>query len=417
MRRTSVVRLLPNKGEEGKLKLLCSLSARLWNEVNYERRRQFFSKKGVDMRGTYKTYYEKYKVLIGSATAQQVLNKNDEAWRSFFASLRKKKTGGLPRHITKVDPPGYMKDGGRRKLWAVLRNDQYKIEGDKLILKGLGAIGRLEVEYRGEIHLRGEQGRLEIINVDGAWYAHISFEAEEKAVRGAWREVPGTPRGGLRAGVDVGINNLLAVYVEDGRTALYSGRPLKAIAFYYRRKIADYQSTLNGSRTSKRLRRLYRKWLRKARHFINTQVRRAIEWLYEGGVSTIYVGYPKEIARNNGNFYTVNLWHYGYLLKRVVEVAEEYGINAVLVPEEGTSKRCPIHGEGCGIRIKRGLFKCTKSGIVFNADLVGAYNIMAKSIAPSPAGDRGNGPDTRPGAEPDGNVAPNLPALAGTLAL
>jgi hypothetical protein len=40
-------------------------------------------------------------------------------------------------------------------------------------------------------------------------------------------------------------------------------------------------------------------------------------------------------------------------------------------------------------------------------------------IAPSPVWGRGNGPETRPGIEPSGrgDVIPNLPALAGTLAL
>ena len=37
MRRTSIVRLSADKDTENKLKLLCSLSAKLWNEVNYER--------------------------------------------------------------------------------------------------------------------------------------------------------------------------------------------------------------------------------------------------------------------------------------------------------------------------------------------------------------------------------------------
>jgi hypothetical protein len=40
-------------------------------------------------------------------------------------------------------------------------------------------------------------------------------------------------------------------------------------------------------------------------------------------------------------------------------------------------------------------------------------------IAPSPGRGRGNGPETRPGVESPkrGDVAPNLPALAGTPAL
>jgi len=78
MKRTSIVELVVDKNSEEKLKLLCSLSSKLWNEINYTRRRMFFEKKGVDLKTTYKKYYEKYKTLIGSTTTQQILNKNDE---------------------------------------------------------------------------------------------------------------------------------------------------------------------------------------------------------------------------------------------------------------------------------------------------------------------------------------------------
>jgi len=42
----------------------------------------FFEEKGVDLKATYKEYYEKYKALLGSATTQQVLNKNEELGRA-----------------------------------------------------------------------------------------------------------------------------------------------------------------------------------------------------------------------------------------------------------------------------------------------------------------------------------------------
>ena len=77
--------------------------------------------------------------------------------------------------------------------------------------------------------MRGEQGRLEI-HYDHdrrRWYAHISFEVSEKAVRGEWVKVPRQPKGNLTAGIDIGINNLIAVYVENGSTMLVNGRPLK----------------------------------------------------------------------------------------------------------------------------------------------------------------------------------------------
>jgi len=162
MRRTSIVELVVDKASENILKVLCSLSSKLWNEINHARRRTFFEKKGVDLRSTYKEFYEKYKALIGSATAQQILNKNDEAWRSFFTMLKLKKEEKLPPFITRINPPGYKKKASRRTLWTALRRDQYRIEGDKLVIKGVGAVGKLELRYKGLVHLKGEQGRLEI---------------------------------------------------------------------------------------------------------------------------------------------------------------------------------------------------------------------------------------------------------------
>ena len=101
MKRTSIVELVVDKNSEERLRLLCNLSSKLWNEVNYARR-MFFEKRGVELKATYKEFYEKYKTLIGSATAQQILNKNNEAWRSFFKMLKLKKESKLPPFITKI---------------------------------------------------------------------------------------------------------------------------------------------------------------------------------------------------------------------------------------------------------------------------------------------------------------------------
>jgi putative transposase len=57
---------------------------------------------------------------------------------------------------------------------------------------------------------------------------------------------------------------------------------------------------------------------------------------------------------------------YGYLLKRIHEVAEEYSTAVSFIGEEKTSSKCPIHGDGCGKRIKRGLFKCERLKKGFN---------------------------------------------------
>jgi len=232
----------------------------------------------------------------------------------------------------------------------------------------------------GLIHLKGEQGRLEIHYEPDRkrWYAHISFEVSEKAARGVWTIVPKKPRGDLVAGIDVDINNLMAVYVENSLTKLVNGRPLKAISHYWRLRIAEYQSMLNkyGLKTSRRLRTMYSKWRRQIKSCVDSRVRRAVEWLYNVEVSIIKVGYPRNIAQENVDFSNVHVWTYGYLLRRIYEVAEEHGITVVYVNEAYTLSKCPIHGERCGSRVKRGLFKCARLNKVFNADLVEAYNIL-----------------------------------------
>ena len=127
-------------------------------------------------------------------------------------------------------------------------------------------------------------------------------------------------------------------------------------------------------------------------------------------ISTIKVGYPKGIAQENGDFDNNNVWTYGYLLKRIAEVAEEYGMDVVYVDESYTSSRCPLHGDGCGVRISRGLFKCTTMNKVFNADLAAAYNILMTPITPSPGRGRGNGRRPGQGLNPQkGDVAQTSP--------
>jgi len=389
MKRTCIVELIVDEETEKKLKQLCDLSSKLWNEVNYARLGMWLEKKPIDFEATYREFYEKYKPLIGAVTAQTIIRKNNDAWKTFFRLLELRGEGRLPPFMKKVSPPGYKKKRKSRVLWTIVRKGQYEMDGDRIIIKWLGAIGWIEVRCKGPIYLRGERGELMIRYDDDRkrWYAHIAFsKVYEKMVRGEWRRVPLQPRGDLTAGIDVGINNLLAIYVENGLTKLVSGRPLKAISHYWRKKIAEYQSTLNGYglETSKRLRQMYAKWRRQVRHYIDVRVREAVEWLYDIGVSKVKVGYPRGIAQENGNFNNVHVWTYGYLLRRVREVAEEYGIRVIYVDEKGTSTRCPLHGDGCGIRVYRGLLKCTQLNEIFNADIAAARNILRMQITPEP---------------------------------
>jgi len=76
--------------------------------------------------------------------------------------LKARKEGRTPPFMARVNPPGYRKRDGRKTLWTVLRNDQYRIEGEYIVIKGLGAVGSIRIRYSGKIHIAGRQGRAEI---------------------------------------------------------------------------------------------------------------------------------------------------------------------------------------------------------------------------------------------------------------
>ena len=173
-----------------------------------------------------------------------------------------------------------------------------------------------------------------------------------------------------------------------------------------------------GLRTSKRLRLMHRKMRLQMKNYIDHQMRELFRWLRENGIGTVAVGLPHDIAHQKGTEYTVNIWSYGYITRRLKEVAEEEGIDVHFVTEEHTSTTCPFHKtKKCGRRITRGLFKCFKLGKVMNADLVGAFNILRKFLHNPESSRKGRIGviGRRPGQGLNGrDVAPNLPALAGT---
>ncbi|MFO7966798.1 MAG: transposase [Archaeoglobaceae archaeon] len=342
--------------------------SRLWNEVTYRRRQTFFN--GEMDWGTGEQYH-KYKGLVGSATAQQVIRKNNEAWKSFFALLKQKREGKLPPHIDKVSPPGYWKDRdtGERCKKVLVRCDSYNLRGD--VLK----FGKMKIKWSGQNKWKGKQGRLEIVydRLSGHWYAYQPVTVEPLH----------QPIGDKRAYVDLGVRVPVMAHVEgDTETFGYRANSLLSDWWYWTNRIAQCQSELkkvSGKSKSKRLSKLYRKRRKRFRHQVNTIVSRFVATCYSRSVSEIVMGDLTGI-RDNGNMgkksnsMVHNFWSHSYLIQRIEEKAEEYGIKVVQVDERGTSSQCPK----CGSKkvVKRGrLLKCKDCGLEAHRDAVGSVNI------------------------------------------
>ena len=167
MRRTNTFKLSPTTEQEAELFNRADACARMWNQITYKRRQSFFN--GQLDWNTDETYHHN-KNIIGSASAQQIIRKNNEAWKSFFALVKQKKKGILPPHINKIRPPGYWKDKntGRRKLKYLVRCNNYILTDTLLKLPF-----KLTIKWKGSNKWQGKQGRLEIScdELTGQWYA------------------------------------------------------------------------------------------------------------------------------------------------------------------------------------------------------------------------------------------------------
>jgi putative transposase len=401
-KRTNVVRLLPNGFQERKLRRLADLSAKLYNEINYERRHKFFQQRHIDFDTTWDKYYEKYKGKLGSANTQAIMQKNNEAWSSFFSLLKLKKKGRLPPHIKHVSPPSYWKDKDTRsrKLLLVIRQDEYAVDEDnhRLILKYFG----LEIDFAGRLRWYGKQGRLEIYydETKHAWYASIPIDVgvettttkkgnnkSKYIVKGERKTIQASiPKGDKAASIDLGINVMASVITNDGTWLLYKGVRTKQDYFYLQKKISEVQSladkakNINDENAYQELnivkRRFFKRLTKRLLHLYRNFASHLLKILHELNVSTIYLGYPFNISQEKGNKFNANMWSYRKLMNTIELKAQEYGMKVYEVVEYNTSKYCALHNVEVN-RGNRGVINCTL-GHKLHADLNGALNILKK---------------------------------------
>jgi len=353
-------------------------SAVLWNMANYERRQAFIkhlkASSYAKQCATFKNS-EPFKDL-GTCKAQALLSKLNEAWRSYYALLRLKKNGKLPSTVERVSPPRYWKKNGKREAKAFyVRNDGYHINEDSITISK-----NLKIPYRsGELWV-GRQGRLEVLKdeLSRKWYAHIPVEVQH--------EPPSRIDAKKKASLDLGICNLAALHIEGTKPTIYSGRAVLSDWVYHTKKIAEKQSQLPKQKhTSKRIAIAFRRRQRRLKHAVNAMLRSIFQKLEHENVGVLAIGDLNGIRAEanhgfNGNQKLHNFWVFNQIEKRIMELAEEYGIQIRKVSERNTSKTCCLCGKQHNGRIERGLMVCREKHRSINADVNGAVNILNVAV-------------------------------------
>ncbi len=380
MRRTTTFKLSPTKEQEVELFNRADACAGMWNQITYKRRQSFFS---GQMDWNTDEAYHHYKKIVGSASAQQIIRKNNEAWKSFFALVKQKKEGTLPPHINKIRPPGYWKDRrtGKRKLRYLVRCDNYTLGVTMLKLPF-----KLQLKWKGSNRWQGKQGRLEIScdELTGQWYAFMPVEVKP----------PHQLQGTKKAYVDLGVKVPIMAMLE-GTTQVFGYRANSMLAewWYWNHKLAQHESllkTTNDVHASKTFSRLFRTRKRRFRDVINKVVNDFVIRCWSQGVSEIVLGELTNIRATaqfskKSNSMILLFWSHRYLVNRIKEKAEEYGITVREIDERGTSSVCPRCGAKRIVRKGR-LFRCIQCKLEAHRDAVGCVNIRLAQGDPLAAG-------------------------------
>ena len=377
--------LKPDENTNIILSSLTYASARLFNVGNYERHE--YKKLGFDKMPD---WYDQKKRLkdnlwfksLPSQTAQDVLQRVDEGWKSYFKIL---KTKG----IENPKPPFYKPKGGHYNIKYL--NNSFKLLGNTIRFM----ISKKEKEYLKEnyniinnffyITLDKELNDIKQIEIkyinEYKYDVNVIYEVSDIDIKKS---------NDRYISIDMGICNLATIYDNKGYSFIISGSAYQNTLYYYNKKIAYYKSILDMQRkttkcSSKRLKSLYKKKKRVITYILHKSTKMIVDYCYDNDITRVIIGDITNIRKDNNKGHINNQKLHSLpffdFYKKLEYKLKLRGISLIYENEAYTSS-CPIDSKDISkeyqekYRVKRGLYK--QDNIIYNADSVGAYNIMRK---------------------------------------
>lgn len=367
---------------------LCFKAKNLYNAALYKFRQSYFDETTktlgwMEINTLFSQSRQEDFVSLQSKVANCVIKMLGSNISSFFGLLKLKKEG---KYNKKVKLPKYL----------------HKTEGRFVLDFRSGTISKK----------RGEKG--EIILCPRSYNIKIPTKIKEKIkcvrvvpcrnyykVEMIYEFKEALPKNeGYIAGIDPGSKNLLAIAFSDKekRPLIISGKKIKSINCYFNKLIGEAQSKLRPKTyKSSRLDRLWTKRENKLSYEMHVISNFVTNLLDESGCHKVVIGDNKEqkheikLGRKNNRKF-VQIPHQK-LFQMIEYKCKKKGIEVIMREESYTSKASFIDNdfipkfdpknkkeyEFSGKRIKRGIYK-TFNGKKINADINGAYNIMAKQF-------------------------------------
>ena len=383
------------------LKSLCRYAKNMYNIVLYNIRQYYFEF------NEYLNYYDTYALLkndetykfLGAKTSQNIMQKIDENFKSFFSLIKLKKQG---LYNAKVKIPNYLDKDGYFSIemdkFSIDKNGFLKIYMSKEFETLYGS-----VKVKVPSNLLSDNIKIKLIKLIpkyDASYFELHYTYEEIGTQNKKINLDYTKY----LGIDLGVNNLCTCVTNDGNSFIIDGKYLKSINQFANKQSAYYRSILNkqGLLHSKKINSIWCNRNNKIEDYLNKTVNYIINYCLNNNIGNIIIGYNKDIQNssslgkvNNQNFVNIPIHKINTKLR---DGCKLYGINFIEQEESYTSKASFIDNDDIpsfnnlfkdndgndikpifsGKRVKRGLYK-TKNDFLINADINGALNIMRKS--------------------------------------
>ena len=330
--------------------------------------------------------HEAYRELP-TKVAQMVVKQVHEAWISFFKACAEYR-----KHPEKFKArpklPGYKDKVEGRNL--LVYNMQAVSRGKRTLDRGLVKPSQLDITVKTRQDPKAID-QVRIVPRIGYYVIEIVYERKEKQEQLNNKYI---------AGVDLGINNLLALTSNKPgfQAVVVNGRPIKSVNQFYNKRKAELQKALGHKGTTKRMERMTNKRTRRIDHYMHTASKQVVDLLVREGIGMLVIGKNDgwkngvEMGkRNNQSFVQVPHARFISYLKYKAELV---GIEVKVTEESYTSKaslldldEIPVYDptrkekpKFSGKRIKRGLYQAS-DGRLINADINGAGNSIRK-VAP-----------------------------------
>jgi len=254
-------------------------SKNLYNATLYIVRQVFI------LEGEYLNYNTMDKVMqkheayrgLPTKVAQMVVKQVHEVWISYFKAITEYREHP-EKFKARPKLPGYKDKGEGRNL--LVYNMQAVSRGKRTLDRGLVKPSQLDITVKTRQNPKAID-QVRIVPRKGYYVVEIVYERKESLAEVNHKYI---------AGVDLGINNLLALTSNKPgfQAVVVNGRPIKSVNQYYNKRKAELQKALGHTGSTRRMERMTNKRTRRIDHYMHTASKQVVDLLVREGYRSLY---------------------------------------------------------------------------------------------------------------------------------